>query len=54
MAKIKASDLFTKYIASWRDVENGLLQNEIRIEMKDPENEHEFDEICYDSDDQDF
>lgn len=26
----------------------------MRLEMKDPANSYEFDEICYDSDDADF
>lgn len=52
--KIKQSDLFAKYIQDWQDVESGRLDSDLRLEMKDPENEYEFEEICYDSDDADF
>ncbi len=52
--QIKNSDFFKKYIENWSDVEKGKLQSEMRLEMKDPANSYEFDEICYDSDDADF
>ena len=54
MNKIKQSSLFSKYIKEWKDVEQGKLENNLRLEMKDPENEFEFEEICYDSNDDDF
>ena len=35
-------------------MEKGNLDCDLNIEHKSPENKYEFDEICYDSDDQDF
>ena len=54
VSQIKQSTLFKKYIPNWKDVESGNLDNEIRINFKDPSDEYAFDEVCYDSDDADF
>ena len=54
VSQIKQSTLFKKYIPNWKDVESGNLENEIRINFKDPSDEYAFDEVCYDSDDADF
>jgi hypothetical protein len=52
--KIKNSPFFAQYIKDWNDVEQGKLECKLRLDMRDPQNEYQFDEICYDSDDADF
>lgn len=54
LKKLKEHTYFSKYISSWEDVETGGQKSNLYIEAKDPSNQYDFDEICYESDDPDF
>jgi serine/threonine protein kinase len=54
ISKIKASPFFKKYISEWTEVEQGFLIKDLRLNVRDPANTYDFDEVSFHSDDVDF